>query len=355
MIKKVLKILPVFLLFIIWAQAAQAGFGVSPPHIINHQLTPGSEYKEEVRLLRSSAEDDLKAQIKINAPEIEDWITIDKGEEFLLPKGMLQVPMIVTIAPPKGTELGNYQGHINVRVVPTDDADRAPGISIALGARVDMDLALTNVSYADFLVRVVSVPDFEKLGKPWSFKIWSWLFNKLFYKTKVVMNVENTGNVKTAPTKVTLDVFDITKTKKLESYEDKTLKKIKAFSTQKIEAKFPTKLDTGQYWGEVRVYKGQKIVNYYQISFAVEKPGGLGSAASGIGIWPWLILFAIFLLAGTIIILLIKGKFWRVFFIIIIFIARPFVFVISKLRKGISQKFWKWVLRKADKYKQEQE
>jgi len=245
MTKKAVKILLIFLLFITWTTAAKAGFGVSPPHVINHQLTPGSEYKEEIRLLRSDANEDLKAQVKVNAPEIEDWITIDKGEEFILPKGMLQVPMIITIAPPKGAELGNYQGHINVRVVPADEAAKIPGVSIALGARVDMDLALTNITYADFLVRVVSIPDFEKLGKPWSFKIWSWMFNKLFYKTRVVMNIENTGNVKTAPTKVTLDVLDITKTKKLESYEDKTLGKIKPFSTNKIEAVFPTKLDVG--------------------------------------------------------------------------------------------------------------
>ena len=88
---------------------------------------------------------------------------------------------------------------------------------------------MTNVTYTDFLVKVVSVPDFEKLGKPWSFKPWAWLFDKLFYKVKVVMNVENIGNVETAPSKVTMEVYDITKQKLLESSEDKSLKKIKPY------------------------------------------------------------------------------------------------------------------------------
>ncbi len=351
MFRKITQSLLILLLFLVWVNSARAGFGVSPPHIINHQLTPGSEYKEEIRLLRSSADEDLKAQVKINAPEIEDWISIDKDSEFVLPKGELQVPMMVTIAPPKDTELGNYEGHINVRVVPADSSQRKAGVSIALGARIDMDLALTNVTYADFLVRTVSVPDIEKLGKPWSFKAWSWMFEKFFYKTKAVMNIENTGNVRTAPTKVTFDVFDITKTKKLESHEDKTLKKVKPFSMDKVEAEFPTKLDVGQYWAEIRVYKGQKIVNYYQISFAVEEPGSLGGS---LGIWPWLILTFIFLLIGTVVILLIKGKFWRVFSIVAIILIKPFVFLLSKVWKGASDKFWGWIIEKAERYKKEQ-
>lgn len=352
MVKKIAKTLLILILFITWSNCARAGFGVSPPHVINHQLVPGSEYKKEIRLLRSSADEALKAQVKVNAPEIEDWITIDKGDEFLLPKGELQVPMLVTISPPKGTELGNYEGHINVRVVPTDSSKKKAGVSIALGARIDLDLALTNVTYTDFLVRTVSIMDIEEMGKPWSFGAWSWLFERMFYKNRVVMEVENTGNVKTAPTKVTFDVYDITKTKKLESREDTSLKKVKPFSTEKIKATFPTDLKAGNYWAEIRIYKGQKIVNYYQISFSVEEPGVLGNSAPSLGIGPWLVLGLILLAAATVITLLVKGKFWKALSVIAVFLIKPFVFIIFKVWKGASKRFWNWVIEKAEKYKE---
>jgi hypothetical protein len=159
------------------ANTALAGFGISPPYVKNNQIVPGSHYEQKITLLRSSAEEDLRAEITVNAPEIESWISIDKGMNFLMPKGQLQVPMVVNVDAPAKAEIGNYQGSINIRIVPAE-AKTGGGVAIALGARVDVDLTLTNVTFSDFLVRIVSVPDVEMLGKPWNWKYIAPLFEK---------------------------------------------------------------------------------------------------------------------------------------------------------------------------------
>ena len=349
--KYILFVFFFLLIFLPWIYTAQAGFGISPPHIKNKQLVPGSHYEQKITLLRSSAEDDLKAEIKINAPEIESWISIDKGNDFILPKNSLQVPMIVSLDVPEKAELGNYKGHIDIKILPIENKDGG-GVSIALGARIDIDLTLTNVAYADFLVRLVSIPDFELLGWPWHWKI----FSKFLHKIKVVMNIENIGNVKIAPSKVTLEVYDIAKKKLLESRVDKSLKKVDSFSTKEVIAVFPTKLDAGQYWGKIKIYNGNKVVNSYEIAFTIAKKGELAQGTSKLNIWAWLLLFMYILSVIIIVFVLIKIKIWRIIKILIlvnIILTKPFLPFLKKfiaIYNNIKIRFWRWISIKANKY-----
>lgn len=349
MLRKISVFFLTLLLFLSWNATARAGFGVSPPTITNTQLTPGSIYKQQIMLLRSSADEELKVKVKINATEIESWMSIDRGEEFMLPKGELQVPMVVTFKIPKGAELGNYTGNINVRIAPADD--KGGGVAIALGARIDINLSLTNVSYADFLVRVISIPDFERLGAPWSWKIWSGLYNKLFYKIRVVMSLENKGNVKVAPSKVAIEVWDLTKKDLLEKHEDKKLDTVKPFSTGEVTAKFSTKLPVGQYWAKIKVYKGQEVVNFYEIAFSVAKPGALGSGARSLGIWPWLLMLLLVLIAGAVIFWLIKIRAWRFFIFLVLLPSKPVLSIIGRFFGNLNKGFWRWVNKQAEKHR----
>jgi hypothetical protein len=347
-LRKILLPLLVLALFLSWTTSVRAGFGVSPPLIQNHQLTPGSTYTQEIMLLRSSADDELKAEININAPEISSWISIDQGNTFILPKGQLQIPMKVEFKIPKGAELGNYTGSIDIKVVPVSE-NSSSGVSIALGARIDIDLALTNVSQSNFLVRLVSLPDFERLGSPWNWKVWSPIFEHLFYKIKVVMNIENKGNVKIAPSKVLIEVWDLNKQHILQSSVDHSIKKINPFSTSAVTAEFPTKLPVGQYWAKIKIYKEQEIVNYYEIAFSITEPGVLGG--NNLGVWPWLTALILVLLAIGVIFALIKIRFWRFFIWIIILPTKPVLRTTVNFFQKLNKNFWRWIVRQAEKHR----
>lgn len=352
MAEKFLKrVLP--FLFFIWlllgaAPNALAGFGISPPYLKNQQLAPGSKYVQNIMLLRSEAEEELKATVKINAPDIASWITIDKGTEFNLPKGQFQVPMAVTVSVPKDAELGNYKGNINIKISSAGGSE-GTGVSIALGARLDVDLVVTNVVYSDFIVRMASIPDFEMLGWPWR---WS-IFSHFLHRARVVLNIENLGNVKTAPTKVTLDIFDITKNRLLESASDSSLKEIEPFATAETIGFFPTKLGAGQYWGRVKVYKGSTITNSYEIAFTIARPGELGNNNPSLGYYPWLLLGIYSLITIFIVVMIFKYRLWRLSFKGLLVLLAPIGYILRKigtlLRLG-NISFWRWVAKKTSKY-----
>jgi len=347
--RKLLLILTFAIIFSLWTNQAQAGFGISPPYVKSDKILPGSHYEQKINLLRSSAEEDLKAEISINAPEISSWISIDKGETFNLPKGELRVPMIVRVDVPSDAAIGRYTGYINARIAPASDTKG--GVAIALGARIDIDLNVTKDTFPDFLIRSISIPDLEELKAPWNWPVFSWLF----YRIKIGMNIENTGNVKIAPSKVHLDVWDLNEKVLLQANDDKSIEKIDPFEVKTVVATFPTKLKAGQYWGKIKIYKNEEIVRDDKVAFTIVPPGSLPGGTK-LGPWPWLMLFGLIILALFIIWVLIKVKIWKYIFKMIYFICRPLIFIgkkIGALFKGLKYKFWRWMHKKASNYSDE--
>jgi hypothetical protein len=332
-------------------KSVSAGFGISPPYLKNQQLVPGSKYVQQITLLRSDAAEDLKATVKVNAPEIASWITIDKGEEFILPKGQVQIPMIVTVNVPKNAEIGNYKGSINIKISSANNIDS--GVAIALGARVDVDLNVTNLTFTDFIVHSTTIPDFELLDWPWNWKI----FSAFLHRVSVVMSVENIGNVKVAPSKVSLELYDISKTKLLESSINKSIDQVDSFSTKQVTAYFPTKLSDGQYWGKVKIYKDENIVNVYEIAFTIAKHGELGKPVPSLGMLPWLLMGGYLLVLIIAIAILIKIKIWRLIARLIIFLGKliakpvvPIIGIVSRKLSDMKAGFWRWIGSKASNY-----
>ncbi len=333
-----------------WALNAQAGFGISPPYVKSDKIIPGTHYEQRIVLLRSSAEEALKAEISINAPEISSWLKIDKGESFDLPKNELQVPMIVMVEVPKDADIGKYTGYINVRIAPKDE--QSGGVAIALGARIDIDLNVTNETFPDFVIRELSIPDFEVLKAPWKWPIFSYFF----YRSKVIMKIENTGNVKIAPTKVHLDIYTLDEKTLLESNDDKSIKKINPFETENVEAAFRTKLMIGQYWGKIKIYKDEEIVRNDKVAFTV-MPAGTLPGGNNLGIWPWLMLISLIIIILLIIISLIKLKFWKYGIKALYVICWPLFALWKKIVSGLGIlkiKFWKWVHKKASRYQNDE-
>lgn len=251
--RRVLVRVRVFVIFLIlvWANIAQAGFGISPPYVISDRLYPGAHFEQKIVLSRGDPKDDLKAEITIDAPEIKSWFSFSPGKEFLLPKGSQQVAMMVKVDVPEDAEYKNYKGYIHIRTSPAEEGRKA-GVSIALGARVDINLTVTKLIIIDFKIRNLQIPDSEE-GFHW-WKI------ELAGKIKFLMNVENIGNVEAAPNRVEIEIYDLAWKNLLFQGEDKSLEKIKPFERENIIAEFSHKLEPGQYWSTVKVFKDEKEI-----------------------------------------------------------------------------------------------
>ena len=266
-LRRALKILVVALVILFGANTALAAFGISPSQVINHELLSGSHYEQKISLVRSDVSKEAKAEVTIDAPEIGSWLTIDKGLSFVFAEGQRQVWITVNVDVPKDAELGNYKGTITLRVVP-EQVKEAGAVTVALGAQINVDLTIVEKKFFDFIVRSIDVLDLEEGNL-----------------IKVLLKIENIGNLEGSPSKVHLDVYDILGKTLLESGDDTSLDLIKPFEVKEILAEFPTNLGIGQHWSEVKVYKDDEIVREERIFFSILEKGALPVSTEKIGSW----------------------------------------------------------------------
>jgi hypothetical protein len=250
-----------------------AGFGITPPYVRNDRLTQGSEYTQEIILVRGDPVEDLKAEITLNVPGIEAWITIDRGTTFLLPAGEKQVPIQVTVRVPQNAPYEHYEGTIRIR---TMSPDPASGVSIALGAQIDVDLRVVD-EIRDFEVKRVQLSETEEPRRFW------WLE----YPGKITfsMGIENTGNAPTAPSKVQLDMYDRRGNVVLEStVNTNDIEEVRPFETRDVVATLPTRLPPGAYLVKYSIYRFEdEVKRSGELTLSV-LPKGTLAAYAGYGL-----------------------------------------------------------------------
>jgi len=271
-IKKVVAFCLLF--FIVSAEVAVAGFGITPPYVRNTSLTRNSSYEQQILLVRGNPDVPQKAQITIDAPEIIDWIQVIEGDSIPLPRGMQKVPMTVKVTVPKDAEFKDYSGVIRIKTVPDDDQVAAGAVSISLGAQVDINLTVIDKEIKDFRVRKIGVSDLnegKKLG-------WLYFPGKINFS----MLVENTGNVDIAPSKVEFRIFDFAGNVLLEETNHKgKITKIAPYATNEVVAEIPTRLPAGNYIARYSIYNDDEVKQEGEVSLSILPYGTLQEAGFG--------------------------------------------------------------------------
>jgi hypothetical protein len=245
---------------------AYAGFGITPPYVNNDRLTRGTVYEQRITLVRSDPDQDLKTTITLNVPGAQDWISIDKGLEFIMPAGQMQVPIVVKVKVPANAEYQAYKGAIRVRTAASDDAP-AGGVAIALGAQIDVNLKVVDKIY-DFNVRRIRLADLETGRTKWG----------LYFPGKIrfFMTVENTGNTQYGPSRVHFDIYDANGEDLLESVDNlNSIERIAPFSTKEVVAELPTRLGPGLYTVKYTIYKDEDISQQGQLHLNIAAVGGV--------------------------------------------------------------------------------
>lgn len=267
-----------FLLALTSINVVLAGFGISPPYFNNDSLTRDSYYEKEIYLGRGDPGGELRIEVTINVPGADDWISINKGNSFILAKGERQTSMIIRVEVPRNADFGTYQGYIRVRTIPTGPAREGGGVSIIMGAQIDVDLEVKDIQIFDFEVRNVEIDNLEEGHKLW------WLYFP--GQIKFEMQIENLGNIKAAPSKVRLDIYDNQEKELLESIQTTKMEKIEPFEIKKIVAEFPTKLPPGNYLAKFKIFKEDEVAREGKLSLVIfpygTLPGYKGYGFSGL-------------------------------------------------------------------------
>lgn len=289
------------------AGIAFAGFGITPPYVDNQRLTRGTTYKETINLVRSDPTDNLKADITINVPGIEDWISIDKGLTFPLPAGQNLVPIVITVKVPKDAEFKEYKGAIRVRTSADGSQPVGGGVSIALGAQIDVDLKVVDKIY-DFNVRKIRLTDLEEGRQKWG----------LYFpgKMRFFMMIENTGNMEFGPTRVHFDIYDSNSENLLESVDNTNrIERVPPFGTKEVVAELPTRLPRGLYVAKYTIYKNDQIAQQGQLNVSISAAGTVagyvGYGFDGLSLADKLKVFAVIGVPLIILILLVISAILR--------------------------------------------
>lgn len=258
-------IISLLLFFLLGTEMAFAGFGITPPYVRNNSLSRDSTYEQQIILTRSDPVEDLKAKITVNVPGADDWFEIDKGMEFDMPKGEMQVPMTVRVKVPKRAKLGDYKG--NIRVV-IESGNPTPGtVGISLGAQIDVLLTVGDQKIYSFKVQRQYFGETVEGHK----------FLGIFFPGKISlhMQVENTGNTAFGPTKVALDIRDA-QGKLLEHTENvNRIRRVKPFEIGEVTAEMPTRLPPGAYRATFSIYNNNEIVKTGELNLSVLPYGTL--------------------------------------------------------------------------------
>ena len=253
-------------LFLSIPATTYAGFGITPPYVQNHRLTRGTVYEQRITLVRSEADDDLKVEITMNIPGVEPWFSVDRGREFVLPAGTKQMPILITVQVPDDAEYKSYKGTIRIRTS-SAGAPEGGGVSIALGAQVDVDIEVVDQIY-DFNVRKIRVADFEEGRRKWG----------LFFpgKLRLFMTIENTGNTVFGPTKVAFEIYDSEMETLLETIENTNkVEQIEPFAIKEVVAELPTRLSAGRYKAKYTIYKNDEIAQQSIVNLSVAALGAV--------------------------------------------------------------------------------
>jgi hypothetical protein len=253
----VILVVILLILFLFNANIVFAGFGITPSTVWNDHLLPGSHFEETIYLVQSRPEKDLLAKIEIDAPEIKDWVSIDRGLEFTIPVGSQQFPIKVIIDVPQNAEFKNYGGKIWVKTAPALKEGEGM-VTVALGAIISLNLRVSAEEVQGFVFRGIDIKDTEK-GRP----------------IKITVSIQNVGNIENKPTKIHLDVYDAYLKGVLQSNDITNIESIKPFETKTITVKFPNKLELGSYFGSVLVLKDDKSIGEGKMAFNVLKRTGL--------------------------------------------------------------------------------
>ncbi len=245
------------------------GFGVSPPQIIADNLLKGSVYEQTITFVQSEPDEDLQAEVVFDAPEIESWISIDRGMSFTIPKGQQQFPIKVKISIPEDAPMGKYKGFIRVSTAPakTKEIKEGSSVSINYGGRIDLDLTVGNNVIEEFEVLAITMKNIEP-GWP------------LLASVKI----QNTGNVPVKLDRGTFELFDKYNSVRLGYGQTEEFESVSPYSIKETMMQFPIdlKLGLGEYSGIVKVYKDGKVVKELKTPFRVVEKGTLDYSFEGI-------------------------------------------------------------------------
>ncbi|MDP3882567.1 MAG: hypothetical protein Q8Q48_00740 [Candidatus Staskawiczbacteria bacterium] len=251
-----------FLLFSIillcFASPAFAGLGISPSDWVEKNGLLGQQIEKTFTISRSDDEEDLYFTSEITG-ELTDWIRIENGNSFVMPKGQQQLPVNIILNIPETAEKKEYKGEI--RLKSSSKAAQSGQVGVLLSALIRIDLTVSDKPFLSYDVLQIEIPT-QETGNA----------------VNVILKIWNKGNVLAKPTKLTADIFDKFNTTKIDSFtltDFSAVTGVIPFSEGEIKLQIPIQLKPEQYWANISVYQDEKVLKSDDVTFDIVEAGML--------------------------------------------------------------------------------
>lgn len=262
-----------------------AGIGISPASLLNNQLKPGTTFRQEINISQSDPNVALTVTVEPDIQGVNDWFTFEPGGTFQIAQGQNNASVTMVLTIPDGAELKDYKGFLRVKATPVGSAALG-GVSVVKGARLDVNLSVTEQDLVELLVRSIEPKPSDRKGS-----------------IVLGLKIENKGNVAAAPTKVEMEIEDLN-LNPITTLSTNDLDEIAVSETKEIQAVFPNNLAAGEYFANVKVYLNDTVLREDRINLKVEEGGSDIPVSDGMTDGR-LIVVALVLIIGTIIVFLL--------------------------------------------------
>lgn len=253
--RKIIKSILISFLGLLLLPKTALGFGITPAEIYIEDLKPGGHLERQIYVTRPPDEvnEALNVTLETDLGEMENWFSFIPGREFPFPIGKNVTSFKVIVDVPRGADIKNFGGRIVAKG--TSGKRASAGVTIIKGAILGVDITTSDSDAPELKVLTMEAPDVNK-GDP----------------VRLLVNVENVGNVAAALDRIDLEVMDLFE-KPLENLSDTTLPKIDPFSTKQFQADFNSNLDKGQYRIDASaIFMGKEIYRKKMILTVNAKP-----------------------------------------------------------------------------------
>jgi hypothetical protein len=231
--------------------------------MISPNLSKGATMEKIFMMSRSDPNEDLFFTVTTEGAT-KDWITIDQGKTFVMPKGQQRFPIVVIAKIPLDAANGHYEG--GIRIVSSTGSAKAingSGSSVVLASLIQTDFTVTGKQILEYEVTAIKVQNIEE-GSP----------------LEVMMTINNTGNVTARPTKVHVELYDKFNSALLESSDISEMGSVKPFEVGNIVIPIATKLGLDQYWAKISAYNNETILREDSMVFEIVGVGNLNKSGN---------------------------------------------------------------------------
>lgn len=250
------------------SNALAAAFGISPTSIANENLKPGSNFIYIINLSANELPEEMTVHTELEGdPEIMQWLTVVNKDSLVMANGRSNVPMSVNVHVSEDAKVGKYQGKLKLSMAPKKGPTN--GISVLLGANVNIKLGVVDYDITDYWVQTISADSIIE-GQAIDLRL----------------SIKNLGNTILTNVMTNISLTDIKTGAKVASgsaSELNTVVQPQTMADAELSVPVPN-LQAGDYWLDIDAFKDGRSTYKNRLHFTVESSGVNNSLKTAVNV-----------------------------------------------------------------------